>query len=364
MPLIDLSAKNNVPADYLFWRSHAHFIFENVSAAVIAVNTSGCITIFNSEAEKVFNKTASIVLGKSLKAVFPNLPSHEYYLLKTLKTGKELKDVEHDYCPYADKVGVFSHSFALVKGEHNDIVGAIWLRKDITCERRFQREVNNAEIQAMVSQIAAGTAHEIRNPLTTAQGFIQLACQQCPEDARQHLEFALEELNQMNRTITDFLDFIHPKPEGLQFVSVNRLLEDLLQMIEKVGIMVKIEIISHLDQKIPLCLLDPELVKQAVLKVLRSGIKAMPHGGKLTVNTSYCQDADEVMINITDTGPTISAEDLSQIFKPLVSMKADTAGQGLTLANRIIQHQGGYLHVFSEKGLGTSVKMFFPVCER
>ncbi|MCW3491020.1 ATP-binding protein [Dethiobacter alkaliphilus] len=365
MPLTNLftAKKLPVPVDYMFLRSHALFLFDKIAAAVIAVDSAGFITIFNSEAEQVFNRQAKDVLGMPLKKVFPNLPSHEYYLLRILKTGKELKDVEFSYCPYTNQEGIFSHSVALVKGQHGTIDGAIWLRKDLTWEHRFQKEVNNVEIQAIVSQIAAGTAHEIRNPLTTAQGYIQMAKQHCPPEVQEYLEIAMEEMNQINRTITEFLAFIHPGEEGLQFISLNNLLEDLLQLMEKVGTMVNIEFIAHLDKDIPLCLLDSELVKQAVLNVLRNAIEAMPQGGRLSVDTSFCRDTDEVMIDIADTGAEIHAEVLDRIFKPFVSMKVNSPGQALTLANRIVQHQGGYLQVCSKKDRGTSVKIFFPVCK-
>lgn len=352
-----------VPADYHFWRSHARFIIENIAAAVVAVDVNGCITIFNSEAEKVFHKSAEETIGKHLKAVFPSIPEHEYYLLQVLNNGRNLSNVEGNYCPYTKHEGVFVHSVAVVKGPHGEVGGAIWMRKDLTYERRFQKEVSNAEVQAIVSQIAAGTAHEIRNPLTTAKGYIQLAQNSCDESIQPYMKMALEEIDQVNRIITDLLALIHPGAEGLQFISINSLIVDLMQLVGNLGTMVNINITSTLDEQAPLCMLDATLVKQAILNVLRNAIQAMPEGGVLTVSTEYYADTDKICIAVSDTGVGIRQEDLSRIFSPFFSTKVEGSGLGLTLTNRILQHHDGYVQVESKENNGTTVSLIFPISQ-
>lgn len=361
-----LTKKLAIPADYLFWRSHARFIFENITAAVTAVDVSGTITIFNREAEKVFGLKSRDVIGKPLSTVFPGLAKHEYYLLNTLHSGREYKDVEYSYCPYTGRDGVFVNSVALVKGAHLEVAGAIWMRKDVTQERRFQKEVSNAEVQAMVSQIAAGTAHEIRNPLTTAKGYIQLAKQKCNARSiiREYLEMATEEIEQANSIITDFLALIHPGAEGLQFVSFNQLVEDLVQLVGNVATMVNISVVMKLDEQVPLCMMDDKLVKQAVLNILRNAIQSMSQGGRITVETSYLPESDEISVSVSDTGEGIRQEDLSRIFTPFFSTRVDGSGLGLTLTNRIVQHHNGRIDVASKLGKGTTVTLIFPVCQQ
>ena len=366
MPSIKTIIANKlaVPVDYHFWRSHARFIIENIAAAVVAIDASGCITIFNGEAEQELKKTADEVIGKHLKTVFPNIPEHEYYLLQVLKSGRELKDVEGNYCPYTGREGVFIHSVAIIKGTHGEVGGTIWMRKDLTYERRFQKEVSNAEVQAIVSQIAAGTAHEIRNPLTTAKGYIQLAQNRCEESIQPYLEMAVDEIDQINRIITDFLALMHPGAEGLQFISINDLIVDLLQLVGNLGTMVNINIAAELDEQAPLCMLDAKLIKQAVLNVLRNAIQAMPNGGQLSVSTKYFSDSDKISIAVSDTGMGIRQEDLCRIFSPFFSTKVEGSGLGLTLTNRILQHHDGYVQVESRENSGTTVNLIFPVSQQ
>ncbi|MDW7649979.1 MAG: ATP-binding protein [Bacillota bacterium] len=360
-----LAKKLTIPVDYLFWRSHARFIVENISAAVIAINAGGFITIFNSEAETVFNKPAVKVLGKHVRDVFPGIPEHEQYILQVLKTGKEVSNKESGYCPYTNCEGFYQHNVALVKGMQGEVTGAIWMRKDLTSEHRFQKEISNAEVQAIVSQIAAGAAHEIRNPLTTAKGYIQLALQQSTDNnvIKEYLGMATEEIQQIERIITDFLALIHPGAEGLQFVSPNNIIKDLLNLVENVGMMVDIEIISELDMNMPLCLLDHELVKQAVLNVLRNAIQAMPSGGKLIVRTQYLPEPGQALISVSDTGLGIRKEDLARVFTPFYSTRVEGSGLGLTLTNRIVQHHNGYVKVKSEENRGTTIDLYLPVSQ-
>jgi PAS domain S-box-containing protein len=364
-PLSELLGKKLThPAHDLFWRSHARFLFEQMSASVIAVDISGCITIFNGEAEKTFNRDNKTVLGKTFQSVFPNLAEHEYYLLQALKTGRELRNAEHTYCPYTGQEGTFLQSVGLVKGNHGEITGAIWLRRDITHERRFQQEINDAKIQAIVSQIAAATAHEIRNPLTTAKGFIQLAMQGQSGTQHDYLASAIEEIDQINVIISDFLALIHPEAGGLQFMSFNKLIEDLVLLVENVGTMVNISVETRLDKQAPLCMLDAKLVKQALLNVIRNALQAMPQGGKLTITTDYDVDSDEVSVSVTDTGEGIRKDDLSRIFSPFFSTRIDGSGLGLTLTNRIIQNHGGRIQIASTEGHGTTVTLMLPVCQK
>ncbi|MCR3923036.1 MAG: ATP-binding protein [Firmicutes bacterium] len=352
---------SSYPIERKFWRAYTHFVVDHTFAAIVAIDEEECITIFNRQAELVFKKKASDLIGKPITKVFPNLAVHEHYLLITLNNGRETREVETYYCPYTDQEGVFIHSVALVKSASGTVGGAIWMRKDLTKTRRFQNEINNAEVQAIVSQIAAGTAHEIRNPLTTAKGYIQLARQKADAAISTHLDLALAEIDEIEHIITDLLSLFHPSAEGLQFVSLNGLLQTLLHLVENAGTLAGIVIRSILDKQVPLCLIDVKLIRQALLNILRNAMEAMPLGGELTVHTSYDVGAVEICITISDTGIGIETEHLSKIFQPFYTTKNEGSGLGLTLANRIIQHHNGYMDIESVSGQGTHVQIHLPL---
>ncbi|HZK25837.1 MAG TPA: ATP-binding protein [Oscillospiraceae bacterium] len=354
-----LSSKTFLP-DH-FWRTYASFVVDSTRAAIVAIDINGQITLFNRQAELVFQKKRQDVIGASLASTFPQLDEHEHYLYLALKCERGMTEVENNYCPYTGTEGVFIHSVAIVQNPSGEISGAIWMRKDQTSRRRFQNEINSAEVQALVSQIAAGTAHEIRNPLTTTKGYIQLARQKTEQDVSAYLETALEGIEQIEEIITDLLSLFHPNIEGLQLTSINSLLVELLQLVQHAGTLVNIVIRTILDKQAPLCLVDAKLIKYVLLNILRNAMEAMPDGGCLTVKTAYHRETNTVTISVSDTGKGIKREDLRKIFDPFYTTKKEGSGLGLTLSNRIMHHHNGYIDVDSTCGEGSCVHLHLPV---
>jgi len=126
------------PMQQHFWRTLSNFIADLSSASVIAVDRLERIIVFNKHAEHTFARQARKVLGQPFRQAFPSLAEHEYYPLIALHQGRELNEVETYYCPYTNKRGVFIHSTALIKDNLGSKIGAIWLRKDLTCINQRQ----------------------------------------------------------------------------------------------------------------------------------------------------------------------------------------------------------------------------------
>lgn len=349
--------------DCEFWHEIARIFAESTWGAVIAIDLEEKIIAFNKQAECAFSKKKEEVIGHSLKKVFPHLAYKDYYLLHAIHHGRELKDVETDYCPYTRQRGAFLHNVRLVKNRRDNIGGAVWLRKDFTFDKRFHQEVSNAEIHAIASQIAAGTAHEIRNPLTASIGYIQLA-QKKKNGADKYLEFALEELRQIDSCISSLLSLFYPNKKVLQLININYLVEELLQLVQNVGIMANVVINTDLREDIPICLAVGKLLKHALLNILRNALEAMGSGGSIMVTTSYDKVQNSVIITVKDTGVGISKAHLKQIFLPSFSTKEGSSGLGLTMAKRIIRYHNGFINVTSTLGKGTTVEIGIPVTDR
>ena len=358
----DMSPGEQLSARLLFWEAYVHSFWENSVAAIVAVDCLGCVTIFNQQAEHIFSLTAQSVLGRPLNQVFPLVADHEHYLLQSLKKRQDLKDVEYSYCPYTEQEGSFVHNVALVILPGERLGGAIWVRKDVSALRSFQKEIRLAEVEALVWQMAAGIAHEIRNPLASARGHIQLARQLCTDQhpLAEYLEIAVEEIDQITQIISYFPALVRPQPETLPLVNLNELTEDLLRIVDKVVTMSDIRLSWTLNSSLPLIPLDVKQVSRALLSILLNAMQAMLQGGALKVETSYDASHEEISVTISDTGIGIAAENLRQVFNPLFSTKEAGNGLGLTLANRILQRHNGRIEVASELGQGTTVRLCFP----
>ncbi|MBS4031743.1 MAG: ATP-binding protein [Clostridiales bacterium] len=197
--------------------------------------------------------------------------------------------------------------------------------------------------------------------MATAKGFLQLAKQHSAENntVSCYLDSAVEEIDQIDRIITDFLALVHPKAEGLQFINLNDLIADVVILVGNVATMYNIAVHTQYTE-LPLCLLDTKQVKHALLNVLQNAIQAMPQGGLLQVDTVFDTETEEIRISISDTGNGINRENLSRIFNPFYSTKVEGSGLGLTLTNRIVTHHDGHIEVYSEEGKGTTVRLCFP----
>ncbi|HHX73468.1 MAG TPA: PAS domain-containing protein, partial [Firmicutes bacterium] len=336
-----------VPVEKKFWQEYSDIILNNATAAIIAIDCEERITLFNRQAEQDFAKKASDVIGLPLKQVFPHLADHEHYLLLALHQQRELKDTERYYCPYTNKSGVFCHTVTVVKNARGEIGGAVWLRRDLTYIRRFQQEMSNAAIQASVSQIAANTAHEIRNPLTTARGYIQFALRQEGKPVASYLKTALQEIDQIDRIITELLSFFQPRAEGLQLININDIIEDLLGLTQNTGSLANIVFAASLDKNMPPFLADAAQIKHALLNILRNAMEALPKGGTIAISSAFNSEMEEICLTVSDSGTGIRQEDLDRVLRPFFTTKEAALGLGLTLANRIIQHHGGQIKLES-----------------
>lgn len=346
-------------------QSYISILEKNVAAAIVVINKAGRIVVFNKAAESDFGLRAMDVIGRPFKKVFHHIPSHEQYILRALYHGFEMQDAELSFCPYSGKEGRFLYTVQRLLNDSGKTCGAVWIKK-VASTGLFRDKLQEAEIQAAVSQIAAATAHEIRNPLATARGFVQMAQSILEKKGRYKKELILEYLaeaiagiDNATHTISDFLALVYPRKEGLQIADINKIVQEVMQVIESVGAMSGIAMETNLAENIPVCLLDIGGIKKALLHVLHNAIQAMPNGGKLSVSTA--ETNEYICISIADTGVGIPKEYLDRIYTPFFTTKAQGSGLGLTLTNRIIQHHDGFIRVESAEAKGTTVKIFLPV---
>ena len=222
-----------------------------------------------------------------------------------------------------------------------------------------QEQLLRSDRLATVGELAAGLAHELRNPLAGISGALHvLGGQLAPGDERRVLLADLHaQIARMNKTLTDLLQHARPaKPQRIA-VEINALLEQSLRFLPR-G---EVEIVRRLGGALPCVHVDPGLLHQAFLNILMNARQAMPHGGQLTVETRLCPtDRRWVEIRVTDTGTGIPAEHLPRVFQPFFTTKAQGTGLGLAIAARVIEEHGGRIVVESSVGQGAMFGISLP----
>ena len=249
------------------------------------------------------------------------------------------------------------------------ITGTLIYIEDITEKRRGESMLRRAENLASLTTLAAGVAHEIKNPLGSISIHLQLLQKslskknKVPEKTTdKYFSVLKEEVNRLNRIVVDFLFAVRPMALELREGDINKLITQMMDFVRYEMEQSKIICYTELDENIPKILLDERYMKQALLNLVKNAQTAMPNGGVLTISTK-CID-NEIMISISDTGVGINNENISKIFEPYFTTTETGTGLGLTQVFKIIREHQGEITVDSTPGQGAEFKIILPLPQK
>jgi signal transduction histidine kinase len=239
----------------------------------------------------------------------------------------------------------------------------------VTSLKEIQTELLASEKLIAMGRLSAGVAHEIRNPLNAMKGAIVYLRRRRQEDhlAMEYTGIILEEIERLNRFVTEFLSFARqPKPTRVR-VNLNGLIKSVLNLYTEEFRQNHIGLTLNLDPALPEIAVDPQQLEQVFINLLVNALHAMPDGGHLQIGTAIGRagqgsaDATEALIGIADTGSGITETQLESIFEPFFSTKACGTGLGLPISRGIIEAHRGRLRVSSTAGRGTTVQIALPI---
>ena len=221
---------------------------------------------------------------------------------------------------------------------------------------------------AALGQMAAGLAHEIRNPLAGVKGAAQfLQSESLSGDSKDMLQVIIDEANRLDIVVRQFLDYARPFELDLQQEHVNAVVTHVLTLLRASGVPEGITVVEELAGDLPPMLLDSPRLSQVLLNLMQNALQAMPDGGRLTVETRRVptrRGAGMVEIVVRDTGTGISADTLEKLFIPFFTTKASGTGLGLSICQRIVDVHGGELDVQSVEDLGATFLVRLPLPEQ
>jgi two-component system sensor histidine kinase HydH len=228
--------------------------------------------------------------------------------------------------------------------------------------RKTEAQLIRSDKLAALGQLAAGIAHEIRNPLTSINILIHSMTENLPsgDSHKEDLEVIEEEINRINEIVDQFLRFAKPAPPLLERADILSVFEETLQLLRPQIEKQKI-VIQRGFQALPIIQMDREQMKQAILNLLLNATQAMPRGGHLTLKAKNSEDGQWIHLSIQDSGIGIPGEDLNRLFDPFFSTKEGGIGLGLSIAHRIIDQHHGKIEVESTPGQGTLFTVWLPI---
>lgn len=246
--------------------------------------------------------------------------------------------------------------------EQGETQHIVMVARDISERRRTEEQLSRSEKLLVVGQLASGIAHEIRNPLTSIKGFIQLFREQsCLEKKyTEYYDIMLSEIDRINGIVNELLLLAKPKEANFEKADIRLLLQNSMMLMTGQAMLYNIEIVSELDTvPVPLYC-DQDKLRQVFINIFKNAIEAMPAGGRITVNLNLVSDT-EVNIQIIDEGCGIPMEQLDKVGEMFHSTKEHGTGLGLVVCQKIIQDHQGSLTLESEIGRGTVVSIRLPL---
>ena len=249
------------------------------------------------------------------------------------------------------------------------IAGAIVHMEDITEKRHREAQLRRAESLASLTTLAAGVAHEIKNPLGSISIHIQLIKKSIQGREKieipfleRHLGVVNEEIERLNKIVVDFLFAVRPMDVQLRESDPGKLVAEIADFIRPEAEKAKVNLVLTVVERLPLVALDEKLMKQALLNLVKNALAAMPGGGELKLSADSSDE--EVILSVEDTGVGISEEDLPKIFEPHFTTKDNGTGLGLTITFKIVREHGGEITVSSRPGQGSTFAIHLPVPQK
>lgn len=225
---------------------------------------------------------------------------------------------------------------------------------------REEERRRHLEKLSALGQLAAGLAHEIRNPLTSIRGFIQISARES-EQVKKWESIILPEIDRINDLLKQFLHLSESRPAKFTVFNLDQLMEDVLRLLQPKTMLMGHQLIAQPPVSPVVIEADAEQLKQVLINLIQNGLESLGESGQVIVR--WKEMRNRILIRVEDNGSGIKPEHMSRIFDPFFTTKSDGTGMGLSICHRIISDHGGQIHVTSQPGRGTTFNIHLPVCQ-
>ena len=349
-------------------------VLDNIDRGVVVLTAAGRVALFNPAAESYFDLASRHVLGQHYEELFVGQDSLLYLVKVALHEGRSITDAESISLPRAKAaplpVSVYVAPIFSHQGRQD---GAVLIIRDLSRVRELEETVRRADRQAMLGTLAAGLAHEIKNPLGGIKGAAQLLALELPADSplREYTRVMVKESERINGIIEELMDLGKPRPTVMGDVDLGRVIGDIILLQKEAGGDQPVDFSLSLDPSIPPVQGDEQLLTRLFLNLIKNAREAIAGPGRVDVETKISADyhltapgsrpTPLVVVKIRDTGCGISADELERIFTPYYTTKIKGSGLGLAICQKIVEDHRGFLKITSAPGQGTEVKVWLPM---
>ncbi len=338
-------------------------ILENINSGIITIDKSGKIKQFNPAAMSILSLEVKSILGKSYREVFPERLRNLSNLISSFsceeKEQKRLEITNED-----GKLIPIMIAISEMRRENVDFGGKIINIVDLTEEEEVQKRLRTTDRMKTALELSAGIAHEIRNPLASIQGAIEVIMKEIKPSGRvgKLVDLVLKEAERLNNIIERFLQFVRIPRRERRNADITLILRDVVELVKNHPMYNKgIEIKTKFPKETFIVFIDPEQIKQVFLNILLNAFAAVGKEGR--INLGFSKKNNRCGVIFKDNGHGIEKENIEKIFQPFFSNNPEGSGLGLSVAHRIVEQHKGEITVESRMEEGSIFTVWLPLVE-
>lgn len=353
-------------------RAYYEDLLGSLQDGIIIVEPDGHIRSINQAAEELTGLSAQMLQGKPFEQIFPNDRSLQELVLKTMESGRTRADFDARLTRQDGSQVVISAVASLLSDGTGQARGTVLALRDQTGIRELEERLQRSDRLAALGTVAAGVAHEVRNPLAGLRGAAQLleGERDFPPALKEYTLVIVKEVDRLGAIVEQLLSFATPRGPVLRSCNLHEILDSLL-FLERVPLgAANITVQRQYDPQLPDILADPSEIQQLFLNLVRNGVEAMPSGGELTVLTRYersakrCGGRSVAVAEIVDQGSGFDSEIERHLFTPFFTTKERGTGLGLAICLRIVEDHGGAMEATSSPGRGSRFRVLLPLAKQ
>ena len=349
-------------------------ILDNIDRAVIAFDSDGRITLFNPAAEALMECSSRQIVGKSYQDLFKNQETLLYLVKVALKEGRSITDDEGLFLHRSNAsplpVNAYTAPIFAQGGNQN---GAVMIIRDLSRIKDLEGTLRRADRLSMLGTLAAGLAHEIKNPLGGIKGAAQLLSMELSKGSplQDYTQIMIKEAERINFIIEELMDLGSPREPEVGDVDLARVLNDIVLLQREAARSRNILFKLKLDPSIPPVQGDEGLLTRLFLNLIKNAGESIPREGEVVIETRIASNyhmtgpgrrsSPMVDIIISDTGCGIDQQEMDRIFTPYFTTKSKGSGLGLAISQKIIEDHNGLLKIESTPNQGTTVTISLPL---
>lgn len=343
-------------------------IVKNISSGLLTVDDKGFITSFNAAAEKITGYLLEDVYGKSIEGIFGDIDITNMLAQTGDLASGERPRLETTFKRLDGKKYYLGFSISQIKRSEGENIANIIFFQDLTDLKRMEKELRHADKLAAVGGFAASIAHEIRNPLASISGSIELLekdlALQLKDDDKKLMDIVIREVDRLNKLIGEFLNYAKPSPPQKTNIDLNKITDETIDMIINSETKMTDIAINNNKGDIPPILADEGQLRQVIWNLIKNAADAINIKGEIHITTRQAlieEGKKGVELLIKDNGCGISEKESLKIFNPFYTSKEGGNGLGLSVVHSIIEGHGGVITLSSTPGEGSTFYVTLPL---